>query len=41
MADGWYHGVAKAMERENAAFVPPEPAATAKSPVLARTGALP
>jgi NAD(P)-dependent dehydrogenase (short-subunit alcohol dehydrogenase family) len=22
VADGWYHGVAKAMERENAAFVP-------------------
>jgi len=27
VADGWRHGVAKAMERENAAFVPPEPAA--------------
>ena len=26
VADGWRHGVAKAMERENAAFVPPEPA---------------
>lgn len=27
VADGWRHGVAKAMERENAAFVPPEPTA--------------
>jgi len=27
VADGWRHGVAKAMERENAAFAPPEPAA--------------
>ena len=27
VADGWRRSVAKAMERENAAFVPPEPAA--------------
>jgi len=27
VADGWRRGVAKAMERENAAFVPAEPAA--------------
>ena len=27
VADGWQHGVATAMERENAAFVPAEPAA--------------
>jgi NAD(P)-dependent dehydrogenase (short-subunit alcohol dehydrogenase family) len=27
VADGWRHGVAKAMERENAAFVPAEPTA--------------
>jgi short-subunit dehydrogenase len=27
VADSWHNGAAKAMERENAAFVPPQPAA--------------